>query len=232
MPIYLHVAARKFGKLVILLSLFILLSIGLYWASNWLFSINTIEVIGDGIDVTVSKDKVARNLLFFPTEKVRQQLLSTNPLLADVKLKRKLPHTLQIVTIARRPEAVLVSRGRRLLLDKEGIVIGEWFPEVVYPRLVFDVDTPATGRRIADPAVVTSLGLISEISSWLIIDEITVLDSSSLQARSGKTNIFIPQQVSPSTTANTLQTLIAGFRIKGILPTTIDLRFDKPVISN
>ena len=55
--------------------------------------------------------------------------------------------------------------------------------------------------------------------------------SGSLHAVSATLDIFFTQDAIEQTLA-TLQTLIAGFRIKGTLPKVIDLRFDKPVITN
>ncbi len=57
-------------------------------------------------------------------------------------------------------------------------------------------------------------------------------DSASILATMGHTNIFLPQKGDLKVKAGTLQTIVMGFRIKGTLPTVIDLRFEKPIVTN
>lgn len=195
------------------------------------FTIQTIEVQGSGIGLIVDQKKLPRNLLFFPTELVRSQLLSENSLLGDVEIKKRLPHTLVITAKPRVPIAELQTNSRSVDVDKEGIVVSESMPGTSLPLVSIDIFPLRIGQKIRSPQVTLAIAAIAAFGSFVPIDSITELDSTSLQVTSGTLHIYITQQPEITDLAATLQTLLNGFRIKGTLPTVIDLRFTKPVIS-
>lgn len=72
---------RKILFIIILCFVIILLS----FCINKLLNFKQIEVIGDNIEVKIDPDKFSHNLLLFPAEKIRRQILLENPLISDIK---------------------------------------------------------------------------------------------------------------------------------------------------
>ncbi len=222
---------RRFGKIVATAFLAVFFSIGIAVAVTKFFTVKEIVVQGTGIDVMVDQKKLSKNLLFFPTEQLRSQLLNENPLLVDVQIQKKLPHTLLIIPKLRSPIAKLQTNTRSVDVDGDGMIISDSMPNESLPTLLFTISPIHIGQKITDPQIVSGLSAIVSLGSLVSIDSITTLDGESLQMKSGSLHIYITQHANLSDVSSTLQTLLAGFRIKGTLPALIDLRFAKPVIS-
>lgn len=195
------------------------------------FAIRTVEVIGSGVEVSLDEAKLTKNLLLFPAQKIRERLLHDNPLLRDVVIRKKYPHTLVIEPVKRVAAAVLVTGDQSIVLDREGVVLPQSERESTLPAVIMDVGTVHTGQAVTDSGVLVSLRLIEGLGdSWHIVS-ITKQESGLLVAKYQESEIFFTQEKDPVALSATLQTLLAGFRIKGSLPKVIDLRFDKPIVT-
>lgn len=210
---------RRFGRLIFVGMLVFFITTGLWIVVRREFKIQTIEVVGKEVIVKLDERRIDTNLLFFPTAKVRSDLLSENPLLKDVQFHKKYPATLVIVAIPRSPIARVALTGRTVLVDSEGVVLGLASAK--------DEKLPL----IEESNLKQSLGFLTHMKDMLLVESITIIDSKTLLAKAGKLDIYIPQHIDLTSKATTLQTLIRGFRIKGILPKVIDLRFDKPIVT-
>lgn len=121
--------------------------------------------------------------------------------------------------------------AREVLLDGAGIVLSDAdASSPVLPHIVVPLATARIGETIRDPRILAGISFITGIQNILPIQTIIVEDDLSLRAKSDTLDIVFPQDAPMSVTLATLQTLLSGFRIKGILPTFIDLRFNKPII--
>ena len=196
------------------------------------FTLTHVEVDGQGMTVAFDQNKIGQNLLFLQTDRIRTELLSEYPLLSDVRFEKKYPGTLVIHLVRREPFVLLDSRGVRYALDKNGVVLSELPAGGSYVLLQFQTPPLAVGGTVRDQNVVASLSFLRALHGVLPISSMTEKDSTSLRAVMGNTDIFLPQNEDLSGKAATLQTIVEGFRIKGRLPSVIDLRFDKPVITN
>jgi hypothetical protein len=222
---------RKFGKSVGYVLLFILFSGAVYWVSMWMFTIKSIIVVGNNIQVKVDEARLPKTLLLFPSAALREQLLKDNPTLSDLQFQKKYPHTLVIVPALRTAVVRLSLTGREVLVDESATVLGDAdATSAPLPRLVIPLTAVHIGEKIADPRVTAGISFITGIRDTLQIRSISVEDERSLRAKSDKLDILFPQDGSTPSTLATLQTLLAGFRIKGTLPTFIDLRFSKPIV--
>ncbi len=196
------------------------------------FSISRVEVDGQGMSIELDKAKLGENLLFVPTDRLRHDLLAAYPLLGAVRFEKQYPGTLIIHLIKRQPFALLVSRGATYALDASGVVLDNAVSTGAYPILEFDVGSLAIGSIVPDPRVKASLAFLQALHGVLPIARLGTRDTSSILAVMEHTNIFLPQTGDLRAKADTLQTIIEGFRIKGTLPTVIDLRFQKPIVTN
>ena len=227
---HIGVVRRRYGKMFIAVLCVLLLSALIYRIITRIFSLETIEVVGSDIQVLLDNKKVPKNLLFFPSDTMRSLILKDNPLLSDVQFVKKYPHTLIIRPVIRIPYVILQTDTRSVLLDQSGIVLMDGTRGMPLPVLRFTLDPIHVGEKITDSRVVTAITCIKNMQIYLAVTSVEEIDGASIHLKSDKTSIFITQLKPIRETLATLQTLIAGFRIKGTLPTVVDLRFDKPII--
>jgi hypothetical protein len=222
---------RKFGRNLSFGFLFVVFSAAVYWFGIWMFTIKNIVVVGNNIQVQVDETRLPKTLLLFPSQAIRAQLLTDNPILADIQFQKKYPHTLVIIPILRTAVARLILTGREVLVDESGIVLADVdASSPILPRLILPLPVARIGETIRDRRVIAGISFITGIRNILPVTLITVEDERSLRAKSDTLDILFPQDGPPPALLATLQTLLSGFRIKGTLPTFIDLRFNKPII--
>ncbi len=218
---------RFLGGVVVLLGLALLSS----WILIRVFVIHNVVVDGPGMTIQLDKEKFGKNLLFFPVDTLRKDLLSTYPLLEEVTFERKFPHTLVVHLVRRSTFALLQSSGTVYAIDAYGLVLGSSEFSLTYPSLIFDIGILSIGSRINDDRVEAGLSFLRAMKSYASIQSIKIRDGQSIQAKMGNTNIFLPQLGDLRVKADTLQIIMEGFRMKGTLPTVIDLRHEKPIIT-
>ena len=78
--------------------------------------------------------------------------------------------------------------------------------------------------------VIQAIALISKTKSFIQWSRIESFETQSIRAKTGQTDILITQTSDLTYVRDTLQTLMEGFRIKGTMPKSIDIRFSKPVV--
>ncbi len=224
------IVRRKFGRII--LSIIITLGTGyfLYRAGQWLFTIQSIEVVGDSVRLVIDEQRISRNLIFFPSENMRTEILSDNPLLSDIQFQKKFPNTLRVVPILRKPIVRLRSGTRMVLVDKEGVVLADGDSGLRLPLVEIVLENIRVGEKIVDPRALLAIAVIESFPGDIPVESMTDQEGSYFLAKSPELNIFIPQDKDAKETLATLQTLLTGFRIKGTLPTVVDLRFDKPIV--
>lgn len=222
---------RKFGGIAGGVLLVFLGVGGFFVAGNWLFTIRNVEVVGEGISVSVDEERFVKNLLLFPTDALRSQLLRDYPLLADVEIRKKYPDTIVIVAHPREPLAMIISEGRAYLAGNDAVVLGLAEGGENLPRGYFPVRTYATGESIAEAPARAFVAFLAAFLEHVQVSEAVPLDGSSIRIKFSQVNIYVTQDSNMDEKASTLQTLLAGFRIKGTLPAVIDLRFDKPIVT-
>lgn len=226
-----RILIRKFGRFAAIGLMTTFLSIGVYRGIASAFAIRIIEIESSGIGVQIDEKKMARNLLFFPSAKVRSQLLADNPLLKDITIKKKFPHTLLLVLTVRKPVALLVTGSQSVGIDRDGVIIPQESASAPGPVIRINVGSIHSGQALTDRRISISLHVIEALTDSWHVEAITTDDASSLRAKVPNSEIIFTQDADPTAMVTTLQTLLAGFRIKGSLPKVIDLRFDKPVIT-
>lgn len=198
---------------------------------NRMLDIRSIEVTGGDVLLSINEKELPKNLLFFPSEKIRAQLLALHPMLRDIRIRKKFPHTLVIEPLTRDGAARLVRGNQMVTVDYDGVVIPDADSLRVLPRIILDGDVVHVGQKVTDRMVQQSLLLIRHLDVRWGIVSIEKRDDASITAYIGKTNTIITQDADMVSTAATLQTLLEGFRIKGTLPSVVDLRFDKPIVT-
>lgn len=224
-------AWRKFARIFVLLIVILFVSGFFVWGVNAIFTIRNVEVASEGIGVVVDQAKLPRNLLFFPVDNVTQQILQDYPLVGSVIIKKKYPSTLVITAVPRKPFAIAGDGREMYALDADGVALTKYPDNTGLPVINIAMPALPPGAIPSDPAVMAAIRFLRETASIVTVSDIVMVDSSSLRAQGESMSIVFPQHADMPALARTLQTMISGFRIKGKLPSTIDLRFDKPVVT-
>lgn len=223
---------RKMRFRVVYVLLFILFSVAVYFLVVKVFTIQEIRVLSDTIQVSIDEKKLPRTLLFFPSDKFRAEILKDNPILADIRFEKNYPHTLVIIPTLRPKAAVITAPTRRVFVDERGIVLADAdTPFFGLPHIDVNVSGLRIGQKIDDTRILTSLSFLAGIQPTMPIETVTISDDGVIRAHTGNLDILFTQEEEIASILTTLQTLITGFRIKGTLPSVIDLRFDKPVVT-
>jgi len=205
----------------------LVVAIGLYGLTT-VFRVRYIRVIGSDIRLKIDERLFPTNLIFFPNTWLTKQLLAQYPQVSSVGIRKIYPDTLEL-TIERRPAVAQLSIGGvKRFVDEYG------FPAVqskdrLLPLVIFPIEdnTLPYGKTLLS----TALGAAKYITS-VPVEQITKNDNRSIRLKTRETDILIAQEGDFSTIDHTLQSLIAGVRMKGLQPKVIDLRFDKPIITN
>jgi len=195
-----------------------------------MFQVKHIEVTGDPVQLEIDDSLFVNNILFFPTESVIRQLKRDNPQVKTVEIRKKFPSTLEFVIYKRTPIAEIVTDGIHIGIDKE-CVITEAVPNTTLPVITISMPLVRIGASVKHPTVVQAVALIDKTKTFIQWSSIEPFETQSIRARSGQTDIFITQTSDLSQILDTLQTLMEGFRIKGTIPKSIDLRFGKPIVT-
>lgn len=223
-----RIIVRRFALVVVFVLIVAASIVGAKRVLNF-FQIKDIVVSGDAAAVEINEQLFVGNLLFFPVDASIRQIQQDNPLVKSVQIKRSFPSTLELIVEKRQPIARIISGAIQLGVDETGMVIGSEMTSGL-PSLFFDGPLVRIGRQITDVRIRTALNLIDGSKSVITWSTVVPYESESLRARFGQTDILITQYADVIQTLSTLQTLVAGFRIKGSMPKTIDLRFTKPVV--
>lgn len=195
------------------------------------FTVQKIEIVGEGLDIEVDEKRFPKYLLFVQEKKIIDDLLSNYPQLATVKIEKRYPHTLVVIPTVRKGIARMYTAVGSYLVDSQGVVLEDGNPSLPLPVVDIPVMSVRIGGHMKDERFLSALAFISACVSLIPIQSVTGIDGAYLSAKTDTTDILLPQLGNMTARAATLQTLLNGFRMKGSLPAIIDLRFDKPVIT-
>jgi len=227
------IVVRKFGKILSLIILVCLVFCGFYFISNKFLDIRNIEVIGDNVLIEIDRSTFPTQLLFFPTEKYRRLLLTENPVLQDIIITKKFPHTLLLEIRRGRSLARLTTLSGEVLIDDSQLVTGYSTPDYKsLPLLDFNYSQIAVGDKINNEEIKYATQIIRNSNAIYPISLIKRTDTFDYKFFIDDTIVVFPKSGDVAALMDTLQTLLARFRMKGIDINEIDLRFDKPIIKS
>lgn len=196
-----------------------------------LFRLETIEVIGTGAVFSANTEKLSTNVLFFPTKTLEDDLRTQYPLFQSVRVFKKFPHTIGIAYTLRNPKGYVQSLGHTYGVDDDGIILGEYLPPFVHPVMMFDIGIQSIGVRVTDARVRAAQEFLLALDSTLEVSFVKEYSSNAFEARIDSLRILVPVEGNMEEKARALLFLTNGFRIKGVLPSIVDLRFSKPIIT-
>ena len=168
----------------------VFLCIGVVLALTLFFNINKIVVTGDKVysekEVIEASDiNIGDNLIFFSKEEVNSEITKDLPYVGSVKIKRRLPSTLEIVVTKTEAYMATAKDGYYIVLDKNGKVLEkdlEIIGENVILASLGEINSVEVGEIISlkEEKVFTKLNDIIKECENVGITEITSVDLSDI----------------------------------------------------
>lgn len=222
---------QKSRPLIIIIVVLVILVklLGFFWDSLKIKKIIVISPFKKVIGLSVLNNK---NLLSLNNDQVAANLLEKNVYLKNISLQKIYPAAIALNLSWREPVAVIENSNTPLYIDDQGYpaaseaAAGRFLPQIETAKISFD------GKR-ADWRLVKAVTLLKDLEQKeLPVEKLVIDDASSVI----KIIADEPQQVTVPLNADSgfisasLQTIISRFRIEGKFISTIDFRFDKPVV--
>jgi cell division septal protein FtsQ len=203
-----------------------LIALIIYGISN--LRIKQIEVFGTNATLAIDETIIPGNLMFFPTSWYEQTLSKQYPNLKTVKITKKYPSTLQITLEERSPVAFLESGSGSFPIDEFGYPTSAPRAHVSLPTIHLPM-THMIGFPIKDDTVLLGIAAITHLQNFFPVS-VTRNDGASIRVKLKDLDILISHDTDLPAIERTLQTILTGVRMKGTVPTLIDVRYAKPVL--
>ena len=158
---------RKKARRVILtvLGVLALLGVGFYlFFSSSVFLVSEIAVNHNTLKsdrqiINESGLRIGENIFKFRSGEVKQAILKNNPYIFDVKISRKLPNRVTLTVDEHTPVVAIKYKGKYLILDAGGKVVGIEDTQITATRLT---GVEVTKYKIGDVPVVSNSSMLKE----------------------------------------------------------------------
>jgi len=230
---------KKWFKLLAFLSLITLL---FFWLRSDFWAVKKINCRLDNQDCPADLwNKLAafslqKNLLFFPSQKLKEEIKENFPQTGELKIKKKIFNTLSFELQSKKPVVALAIElpgGLFYWLDEEGIVLSKIDKSHDLP-LIFLKDDP-----VLEVGQTFKYGNNQNLMSLVIGLKMHLLESKTIRLVSPReievwledgALILFNGEKDVNIQLDSLQLILSRAKIEGKTIKKIDLRFDKPVI--
>ncbi|MEX2028336.1 MAG: FtsQ-type POTRA domain-containing protein [Candidatus Curtissbacteria bacterium] len=220
-------------KAVIYLAITMVVATGILMLSNKIFAISKIEAANSCVtSESLAKDTkiIGSNIIFINEGDLKDQIKKRYNCVADIKISKKLPNTLQ-VDVANFEPSVQIE-GTNLYLAANGQVTDSAGSKKPVLYLTKSIEI-AKNQKITDNQTVYA----AQIAAGLTKSDFTVASIRLLDARD--IAVYSPQEAIAIFSSDkdlnlqidSLQQVLAKARIDATKIAKIDLRFDKPVVT-
>lgn len=197
---------------------------------SYFFRIKKVIVISSSAEIRGLNQLFSQNYLSLNEEITAQKLLTVNPLIKNIKISKTFPQTLTLNVFWRKPQAKILLDDKIILIDEEGKA-SAGYPDGLTEITGTKITLPASGST--DWRILKSVNYITVLSkSGIRVNNIYIFDEESifiLDLADGE-EVKIPFQTDPDKVSASLQVIISRFRIEGKFISSIDFRFDKPLV--
>jgi len=223
----------------------LLVAVGLYFfIHSPVFGIKNIKVLGNNLleeekVLSLSQLTVGQNIMKIKKEEIIKRI-SVHPFVKEVEIKRRLPSTIEIHVLERKPVGLLVCQDGFIQVSEEGYFlalvhdIGDYFLPVLSGINLEQL--PGPGQLIDNEGLNVALGLIKESSPELLntLVEINIADKRHILAYTmDGIEIRLGSLENITEKLSDLHQILEDFAKKGINAKTIeylDLRFAGPPV--
>lgn len=179
-----------------------------------------------------------KNILFVKTEQLKNGIMSSNPRIQSVSVRKKYPHTLLITIGFHNSVAYLQVNGGYFLLATDGKILEKSktkniasVPSIKYYQQL-DYYGFQSGDIVSYKDIVTTLRLlIKALDLGFIINNIDINGLSMIVLNSNDKRFMFTTEKDISEQEYQFSAIVKKFRTEKKEFKSLDLRFDKPVIS-
>lgn len=194
------------------------------------FRIHKITVISSDKQIFGLTDLKNLNYFLIDDKKIINSLQQKNKLYRDIKVQKKFPDKIIIIFNSRPAFAQIISANEILFIDDQGYPTKSYqnhinLHKIKIPNIIYNIDNP-------DWRLLKSIKLINFLNNYsLQFSDIEITDTSQITGIIDlDIRVFVALDKDPAQVAASLQTIISRFRIEGKNISSIDFRFDKPVV--
>ena len=179
----------------------------------------------EGIEQGVKKRVLGKNILLLSTKEL--SFLEEELSYREVKIAKKLPHSL-VVAVSRRVPLAVVSdqRGRLFLVDETGTIFSSQRQEGL-PVINLPEQSLSLGQEISSEGVAFVLSLLSALSDdGFLVGWVELTGGLRLKVAAGPEVLLGAE----ADTGPALLAILKNYRAQGVLLKKVDLRAKNPVL--
>jgi len=176
-----------------------------------------------------------KNIIFFPTDKVKREILREKPTLKEVKIKKKLPNKLIFELKEREGIVALGLEGGEdfYIVDSEGVLLTK-AKESNLPLILLSQPIGLDiGQRVEEEEILRAINFLTNLRLNLFEPKLARIISpfSGEVLVKGDVTLLFSLKKEAQIQLDSLQLIFSRSKIEGKTIRKIDLRFDKPVLT-
>lgn len=189
--------------------------------TDWWFKVNAL-VLG-------------KNIIFLSPQKTEQLVKDELLGIEQVEIEKKLPDKLIVYLTKRKPIAVVEANKDYYQVDYQGIILAKLDQPTDLPLIASgELSVMADNYQLESPLILSSLDFLYQLLIGNIeARRLEITDSQELTVflKTGP-KVLIPLDKNTKEQVDSLQLILERAKIEGKQIELIDLRFDKPVVTN
>jgi len=230
---------RNLVKIAKILAFLLMVGGIVFWLQSSFWQIKKISCLLNNTDcpdkllADLMRLSLGKNSFFLSAKKVTLQIKEDYPQLEEVKIKKNLPSGINFFLTTRQPQ-VAINGDKFHLVDEFGVVIEKKDTPGDYPLVFFD--PPANlkiGDQFSQPEILKTISVIIGLKLRLIEPKFAKIISDTqieIQLKDDIQTIFsLKKEVIVQ--LDSLQLILSRAKIEGRTLGRVDLRFDKPIVS-
>ncbi len=203
-----------------------------YFLVQSFFIVNTV-MFTENLELLPNIDMLrGKNILLLQEKDVIEALTKTNYQLASLYVEKILPSTFILKPRYRTSVAQIVQGNHVFVIDGNGIVFMSSILRVSnIPMIEADVDKLSVGSKFEEIYTSSVFQALVELQHvGISIKHVLIKNKEEIVFISDDGLIISSTTISPQKLATSLQIMLRGLKIEGKKPSSIDVRFDKPII--
>lgn len=174
-----------------------------------------------------------KNILFYSPAGLSEKLRLKHPEIFSLTIRKKWPQTMQFRVEIRKGSLLIQKEGDFFLVDEEGMVLREEKPDGLAVIEVGPEVSLVMGQKIAETTVLNSIIILTQ-SRYRLLPPLSAkfISSQDLEVKyqSGLLVLFSTAKEIKNQ-LDSLQLILERTKIEGERLERVDLRFDKPVVT-
>ncbi len=175
-----------------------------------------------------------KNIITLSTKVISEGIQEEYSQFENIRISKTLPDTLTFFLTTRQPQIAIQSE-KLYFVDKTGVVLGTKQDPGGYPLIIFNTTANLlAGQRFSQPEVIKTINLITDLKLRLFEPKVAKIISPNqveIALEGGSQTIFSLRK-DTNIQLDSLQFIFSRAKIEGRALKSVDLRFEKPLISD